>query len=340
MVNNVEGLERIVKSGVPADAVQFFGRWWELETYLRELVYVEFRALFGIGYKQKLGPRPAQRAEKDRDNAYMASADAGDLLAYCDAGELLDLIAAEWDLFEPCLLPRNRWEVAAELMRELRNRITHCRRPHGDDLPRLEQLLRDLDHGAKRFYASYNAFREMLPAKDPVVKAWVDGKHSDARRLLAHARSNYDTNFDLAVSRRPWTTARVDPKGSVSGEPGFLWHARWSMGGRDTTPSALWSRLASKPSLVDLIVHVIPSWPGQYLVTFAAVDDPRAIADAIGNVFDALLTESHPSHSGMDEIEEESQRWRDQADQLPRKVQVDTPLALYDETHPFPIFSA
>jgi hypothetical protein len=36
-------LERLVRNGVPADALAFYGRWWQFETWLRDAVYVELR---------------------------------------------------------------------------------------------------------------------------------------------------------------------------------------------------------------------------------------------------------------------------------------------------------
>src|SRR4051812_30459286 len=114
--DNLDRISDVVKAGAPAEALHFFGRWWQLETYLRELAYIELRARYGIAYGERLGQGPAKRDDKDQQNAYMASADEGDLLAYCDAGELIKVISSDWDLFEPCLVPRNRWDVDAEIM--------------------------------------------------------------------------------------------------------------------------------------------------------------------------------------------------------------------------------
>ena len=42
-------------------------------------------------------------AERDQINAYMASADADDVLAYLDVFGLFSLIDKHWELFEPSL---------------------------------------------------------------------------------------------------------------------------------------------------------------------------------------------------------------------------------------------
>lgn len=104
----------------------------------------------------------------------MAPADAGDVLAYLDSSRLFEVVAREWELFKPVLLPRARWEGTVDELRPLRNRNAHCRRPHADDVPRLELLLRDLEAGARSFYGSYAGSRPAdLLKEDPVVKTWI-----------------------------------------------------------------------------------------------------------------------------------------------------------------------
>jgi hypothetical protein len=143
------------EDGVPDAALRFFARWWRLESYLRDLVYTELRCHDGIGYAEQLDLGARRRAEADRVNDYIASADADEVLAYLDAGQLLDLVSERWELFEETLLPQRRWEPKLEELRSLRNRISHCRRPHSSDLPRLDMLLSDLELGAQRFFCSY-----------------------------------------------------------------------------------------------------------------------------------------------------------------------------------------
>lgn len=40
----LSALVRAVTAGVPAEALGFFARWWQLENWLRLLVYLELRA--------------------------------------------------------------------------------------------------------------------------------------------------------------------------------------------------------------------------------------------------------------------------------------------------------
>lgn len=132
-------LRRPLDAGVPLRALETYARWWQLETYLREVVYVELRARWGRAWTDHLSGTTPKRAAKDGVNAYMASADAGELLAYIDISDLFRLIDDQWELFAPVLPPRERWAGTAHLLRDVRNRNAHCRRPHRDDTARLEQ---------------------------------------------------------------------------------------------------------------------------------------------------------------------------------------------------------
>ena len=334
----VPGLERILGSGVPGEAIAFYGRWWQLETWLREMVYVELRSRYGAAWTGELDEIAHKRAKGEDRNFYMTSADSEELLAYADASALFGLIEARWPLFETFLPPRRRWEGVADELRELRNRNAHCRRPHQDDLTRLEQALRDLEAGAWRFYTSYLDTQVVIKSRDPLARSWVAGRHSTAMRLLKHAERQYETRFRLSYSARPWTTLpAVD---EISGTAGVLWHAHWVIGGRDLNVVRLWKEIERSRAQRDLIVHLLFDI-GSVTATFAAVDDPDAIADAVGHVFDALLTESRPAHPGAD-LETWGASWTRGAELLPRCVQVNTPLTLVDPYLPnaFSIFAA
>ena len=77
-------LERILGSGVPGEAIAFYGRWWQLETWLRDMVYVELRSRYGAGWRDELDEIAHKRARREDRNFYMTSADSEELLAYAD----------------------------------------------------------------------------------------------------------------------------------------------------------------------------------------------------------------------------------------------------------------
>jgi hypothetical protein len=324
-------LQDLIEGGVPEEALRFFARWWQFETYLREVVYLELRARDGAGYETAIGSRTLSRARRDEENDYMASADR-DPLAYMDAGQLLELIEENWVLFEPTLLPLDRWAAAASLIKALRNRVSHCRRPHGDDLGRLRQLLRDLEHGAERFYASVAAADLEVSPRDPLGKLWVKGRHPTAARLIEHAERRYDTRFYLHASRRPW----AEDGSTITGSEGFLFHANWILGGRELRLPRLWRSIEERGATARWIVHLLMPNPFHAMATFAAVDPIESVADAIGAIFDSILETSVEMQTGIDVKD----GWADAARDLPSKVQTYSPLSLFDPYHPFSIFRA
>lgn len=335
----IPSLQRVLGAGVPCEALAFFGRWWQLETWLREVVYVELRARYGADWTTRLQGRASARAANDVVNAYMASADAGELLAYADVTDLVRLIDDHWDLFSPLLPPRPRWNGTVDELRELRNRSAHCRRPHRDDLARIEQVLRDLEaRGAWTFYSTYVRTYPVTAPKEPLARDWIDGRHPDASRLLAHAELQYDVRFRLAYSVRPWASRTA--KEPISTHPGVLWHATWQVGGRDLNVATLWPHLERHRNVRDLLVHLLVD-PGTITATFSAVDDPAQIADAIGSIFDEILVNSRP-HVSADSADEWTNRWLHGVQTLPLRVQAMSPLTLVDPARAgaFSIFGA
>lgn len=333
---DIEAPVGIRESGVPQEALRFFARWWRLESYLRDLVYTELRAFNGVNFAEGIDSRAIRRAEQDRVNDYIASADSEDVLAYLDVGQLLDLIDDRWSLFEQTLLAHERWAPKIDELRSLRNRISHCRRPHSRDLPRLEMLLDDLELGAQRFFTSYNDTSCQIDEKDPFARAWIGGRHARAD-LIEHARDNYWTRMHVRLSRRPWAP---EPEGHrVSGEVGYLWHVDWAMDSRRISPLALWESLEGSPQTREQIVHLLFENPYRVSATFASIDDPSASADAVGRLFEAVCEESHPHTSTDLQADLDWSEWREEGRDLPRKVQIDTTLATFDAYNPRLVFT-
>lgn len=333
-------LDRVLAAGVPIEALSFFGRWWQLERWLREMVYVELRAKYGPAWTAHLsGPAP-NRASADVANAYMASADASDLLSYADAPVLFRLVLDQWDLFSRYLPSLARWRGSADLLLDLRNRIAHCRRPHRDDLGRIEQMLRDLEPGARLFYDDYNRVSRLLAtSRDAIARAWVVGEHEAAVRLLEHASDQYGTRFSLGYSIQPW--AEAADHAQLDGTAGVIWHASWTVSGDSPRPVDLWAALERQEVRLSLI-HLIFAG-GCISATLSALQPEGEVADVIGQVFDAILPLTRRSRppAGLG-IEEMSAWWHQDVDSLPSQVQVGSALALYDGYHDdlFSIFGA
>ena len=334
--------------GVPPTATALYTRWWQLETWLREVAYVELRARDGLAWAEALQPEQGQttvrkmkdqtvdRQKQDRRQRHMLTPDAEARLAYLDTGPLFDLLDDNWPIFEHALLDdRAIWAGRVVELRKIRNRIGHCRRPHGDDLGRVEQTLRDLDNAAFLTVASYNRQWETGPElADPLVKAWIDKTHSAARRLVDHADQNKDVSFSLGYSRRPWAEGR-GPGEPVSGRSGYLWHATWYLRRSSLEPRTFWQDALLDESR-EMIVYAGFDSPSTLMVSFAAVDDPGRIADAIGDCFDAVMINHSYLRTGdprsLVTIEDDLNAWIAANSNLDPRLQVASAWTIVDDT--------
>ena len=330
-------LESAWNCNVPALASAIHARWWQFETWLRSLVYVELRSAFGIEWLDilKRNQSAANRAAMEQQFAYMASADANLILSYVDVSVLFDLISSDWQLFKPALIDQQIWDARIRELKQVRHRIAHCRRPHRDDLTRIEQTLRDLEQGAFRSTASYNTCYDPDPKlNDPVVDAWRRGTHADAD-LIDHAERKGIT-FRLAYSRRPWTDWIADGS-PITGTPGYLWHGLFYLRKRYIRLEDLWTNgdldlHQTRAHFIylscDTISHVGISFP--------AVDDPKAITNDLGACLRAVLSASSLLSTSDNSEQLSALKW----DVDPR-VQILTPWTIVDETTvPITIFSA
>lgn len=332
-------LESSWGNDVPAEASAIHARWWQLESWLRQLVHLELRANDGVRWSEQIAESARKRTEKSQRIAYMASPDAQTALAHLDVYDLCKTIEDNWELFQYSLIEKQVWDGRWVELREIRNRIAHCRRPHHDDLGRVEQFLRDLERGAFRAVATYNRrFSPPDDVDDPIVDAWVRCRHEAAARLVRHAERQYDTSLLLQYSRRPWAIPGVE-NGSVSGQRGYLWHALFIMRGRHlSNPADLWTdSWLDIGRARDLFVHLEIDKPYMVEAVLPAIDDPGRVADAIGHCFDALLTGSRPGipttgELDVDSADRERDQWASLAAHLDPRVQVHTVWTTLDET--------
>lgn len=296
---------------VPAEALALYGRWWQLETWLRELLYVELKAKFGVAWEEQFPARMRKYASNDQRHAYMSSPDAPVVLTYLDAGDLFDLVEGYWKLVSHGLIDDlDVWRGRVRELQKIRRRIAHCRRPHTDDLGRVEQTLRDVDASAHAAVSAFNRPSWIVPVRghpDPLMRAWVDQEHSDAQRLLEHVERQYDITFRLHYSRRPWAPRKTEGQ-AVSGTPGYLWHATWTFRGGIWDPGGFWNDDYMDPYR-HLIVFALAD-PFSVELSFPAVSDPEDLNQAISYAFEAVVAH-HRSPIGYREgaLTGDFQRW-------------------------------
>ena len=136
---------------------------------------------------------------------------------------------------------------------------------------------------------------------------------------------------------RPWAEGPRDAD-TISGTAGLLWHSHWTLG-EEADPVEAWRTLGRE--VRELVTHMI--FDGVLVeATFAAIDDEKAIANAIGQIFDRLIPASQSLRPKPDDFEELWAARRAAGDQLPPKAQVGGVLARLDPYNPeaFSIFGA
>lgn len=198
-------LNLIARLGLDEEALIIYGRWWQLESWLRELTYVELKAKYGSLWREK-AKKATGWQNKDAEWTHMLGRDTDNLLSYLDFSQLHDLMNSEWELFGPAMPRQASWNGQVDDLLRVRHRVAHFRYPHRDDLGRIEQALRDLERGAFIAAASFNSRGNPDPKREnnPLVRDWILREGSDARRLIAHAERQYDVSMEIRRSRRPW----------------------------------------------------------------------------------------------------------------------------------------
>lgn len=206
---------------VPVQMVNTYARLWQLETWLRTMVYVELRALLGDDWAEHLNANSSS-FQADKSLTHMPTAEMN-ALSYAQLSQLLKLIGAHWDCFATYFPPKNLWDSKLQEISQIRHRTAHFRVGHADDLARLKQFLRDIDKGFWRFCTSYNDIDPMLPQdSDPVTKhfltldplPWVEFETKKWAQIGARDRS-LPVGLSVRTQQRPWATASFE-----AGKPG------------------------------------------------------------------------------------------------------------------------
>lgn len=210
-----------IPEGVPIASIEGYMRAFQLEYWFRELVYLELKAHFGLSWwevaqealkiREGKGISVKVSQANDKKHTHMVTAET-DPLWFLSFDALLKIVFDQktWPYFEPYLTTKTLLEARFTEISPIRNRIAHGRILHVDDVARLQQLLRDLDHGFWRFCTSYSdTYRDNFKT-DPVYKHFQE--------------SSQDIRVTVTNSRRP--SLIKDPLA----EKGNLYHFIFSTG--------------------------------------------------------------------------------------------------------------
>ncbi len=152
---------------------------WQLENWLRTIVYVELRAHrvdWETPIRNKFRDWPPHSLASDKRLHHMATPHQA-ALSYLTFGQLWEVISSNdtWELFAPYFPPKENVEVKIAEVKTIRNRTAHFRDPHPRDTARLELFMGDMEPGIRRFCSRYTQGKVPLdPVNDPVSIALED----------------------------------------------------------------------------------------------------------------------------------------------------------------------
>jgi hypothetical protein len=277
---------------LPTNILQTYARLWQLETWLRRMVYVELRALNGDEWESVI-PDAIRSKEADKYLTYMPTPEDSSL-SYIQFSQLCDIITGQRRLFDPFLPRHDIWEIKLKEITQIRHRVAHFRVGHHDDLARVMQLLRDLDQGFWRFCTSYNDFQAIIPASDDPVASkflhldqfpWTDvGDGQWARIGVADPAARL--GMTIQVLRRPWATSAKP----IGGHEGFLFDV--SICVRRQTGALDYHRLMQTTSDVHKhVVHVgLDNMAQSIRVTVPAVLGADRVISIINKFYEESLS--------------------------------------------------
>lgn len=221
-VTQVEDFEPI--ADVPIQSVNIYARLWQLETWLRIMVYVELRALLGNDWGQELDNN-SNSLHADKSLTHMPTPEMN-ALSYSQLSKLLKLVDGHWDCFASYLPPQVLWTAKLQEIAQIRHRAAHFRVGHSDDLARVKQLLRDIDKGFWRFCTSYNDVDPILPQSSDSVAAhflpldplpWVEFEEKNWAQIGVRDKT-LPVGLSVRAGRRPWAAGPL-----IADAPGHLY---------------------------------------------------------------------------------------------------------------------
>jgi hypothetical protein len=301
---------------LPRRVLATYARLWQLETWLRQITYVELRAAFGNNWQQHVVGVPGASLTNDLRLTHMPTPEQNPI-SYITFGTLLKTVEDNWSLFEPYLPPQNLWKAKLEEVSQIRNRVAHFRRGHDDDLDRVLRMMRDIDQGFWKFCTSYNSGGPVLPpTKDPVTKRFNSfnqfpyvklGKREWAMVGVADPAAAF--NVAINVLRRPWRTNRAT--GRIAGQDGYLYDV--TIVGRERRGFEYPRYLQDTERLHKNLVHIcLDSFNSSVRVTIPAVLGTRLVNTTIQSLIDWVpnsLRRGHDSDDRSDENERLADQW-------------------------------
>ena len=227
------GRENPFCPSIPSQRI--FALLWQLELWMREMVYVELRAHHADWHSAMASivqDWPPRSQSSDKRLTHMSTThDSG--VSYLSLGQLLTVIKHDdhWPRFQSYFPPKEIFLARMSEVSQVRHRIAHFRDPHATDLERVLLFLTDLDQGFWRFATAYTPQKAADGSVDSVDgyfaethdrRAVVEMRALDGQWRYASNRREPRLSFDLACSIRPGFESNGS---SLVGRSGVVYHA-------------------------------------------------------------------------------------------------------------------
>lgn len=279
-------LEKI--SEIEEESLIVYARLWQLESWLREMIYVELKAKKGKNWFNFNKTKSSY--ESDQELTHIPGKDHNPL-SFQTFNELLKIIENNWNLFSYYLPPKHIWAVKVEEIILIRNRCAHFRRGHSDDLSRLTQLLRDIDNGFWHFCTQYNDTKPILPPEsDPVSSEFLEYDPFSFKAVEENTWARVGTvspNLPFIVTvgylKRHWATDVA----SISGEIGYIYDVSFSVRNRKQIDIDKFLQQSNKYQN-EIIHFCLDSFATSIRFTIPAVVGSERVIEIISNLITIL----------------------------------------------------
>jgi hypothetical protein len=320
---------------VPVHMVNCYSRLWQFETWLRTMVYVEFRALLGDAWATGLNPTPSSFIS-DKALTHMPTAEMN-ALSYAQLSQLARLVDEHWTCFAGYFPPKDLWVAKLKEVSQIRHRVAHFRVGHEDDYARVRQFLRDVDKGFWTFCTSYNDIFPVVPQVDnPVAAHFLHldplpfGEIEPNRWMqIGHRDQSLPVGLSVRLLRRPWATETFE-----DGKPGYLYD--FYMFAQDGRAFHLPELLAATRSHHASLVHLcIDQFEDSLRLTVPAILGAPAVIALIDYFYDRAMQNVSGSRSVVGpRAEALAAEWPEYV------ISQSNPLTFLDPNMPCTFFSA
>ncbi len=297
---------------VDESALILYARIWQLEKWLREMVYVELKTKKGRNWFNF--NKTKKTYESDKSLTHIPTSNDNPL-SFTTFTELVKLIQNNWDLFSVYLPPKHIWEVKLDEIVHIRNRVAHFRSGHTDDIERLLQLLRDIDNGFWKFCTDYNDLQPILPPdRDAVAKKYADLDPFSFKEVapnewarIGSAPQGLRYIVSIYSLRRRW----AEKSAVIDGTLGYIYDVNIHL--RDNTQFDYSKFLTAASKYKEEVLHIcLDTFSSTVRVTIPAILGSGKVCEIVNNLIsftENSITVHRSINSDDQTIQRLSEKW-------------------------------